>query len=57
MIDYPCRNGYCEKCTHQDIDWNCNRIKLGLSQVPCVQVSCCKGFEPIADLKEEERNG
>jgi len=49
----PCSNGYCEKCNYQYLlDGNeerCWKIKIGMSNVMCIQVVCCYDYKPMDD--------
>ena len=57
MIKRPLLNGYCEKCTHCYLldgdEERCRKIKLGISNMMCVQVVECPYFTERKKVQDE----
>lgn len=54
MTKRPLLNGYCEKCKHHySLDGDesrCKKLKIGMSDIMCVQVVECPCF---ADMRKK----
>ena len=54
LIEYPCMNGFCEKCKFcymlDGDEYRCLKISIGLSNAMCVQVKECNGYRPKGDV-------
>lgn len=58
IIDYPYLNNFCSKCLYPhwaDIrcdELRCSKIKLGMADAMCVQVSKCSHFKERVKRKK-----
>lgn len=57
MIKRPLLNGYCEKCTHyyllNEDEERCIKIKIGMSNMMCVQIVECPYFTERKEKQSE----